>query len=129
MTFSQYLLNGTSGLFLVISFFHTTHFRYNYSIKETVEPIFSHLISKKNLGRIMVDKSTGLWWTVLHRFCVVCCKQCDQKKLPNIYKSCPEMISLEKLKILTPLQKFPKNMGDLGKLIIAKGIKNLTEFQ
>ena len=39
------------------------------------------------------------------------------------------MISLEKLKILTPLQKFPKNMGDLGKLIIAKGFKNLTEFQ
>ena len=38
------------------------------------------------------------------------------------------MIS-EKLKILTPVQKFPKNMGDLGKLIIAKGIKNLTEFQ
>ena len=51
------------------------------------------------------------------------------KKLPNGYKSCPKMISLEKLKILTPLQKFPKNMGDLGKLIIAKGIKNLTEFQ
>ena len=23
-------------------------------------------------------------------------KQCDQKKLPNVYKSCPKMISLEK---------------------------------
>ena len=30
------------------------------------------------------------------------------------------MTSLEKLKILTPLQKLPKNVGDLGKLIIAK---------
>ena len=30
------------------------------------------------------------------------------------------MISLEKLKILTPLQKLPKNVGDLGKLIVAK---------
>ena len=30
------------------------------------------------------------------------------------------MISLEKLKILTPIQKLPKNVGDLGKLIIAK---------
>ena len=33
--------------------------------------------------------------------------QCDQKKSPNVYKSCPKMISLEKLKILTPLQKLP----------------------
>ena len=29
------------------------------------------------------------------------------------------MISQEKLKILTPLQKMPKNVGDLGKLIVA----------
>ena len=41
------------------------------------------------------------------------------KKSPNVYKSCPNMISLEKLKILTPLQKLPKNLGDLGKLIVA----------
>ena len=35
------------------------------------------------------------------------------------------MISLEKLKILTPLQKLPKNVGDLGKLIGATGFENL----
>ena len=29
------------------------------------------------------------------------------------------MISLEKLKILTPLQTLPKNLGDLAKLIVA----------
>ena len=29
------------------------------------------------------------------------------------------MISIEKLKILTPLQKLPKNIGDLGKTIVA----------
>ena len=34
-------------------------------------------------------------------------------------KSCPKMISPEKLKILTHLQKLPKNVGDLGKLIVA----------
>ena len=28
------------------------------------------------------------------------------------------MISLEKLKILTPLQKLPKNVGDLGKFTL-----------
>ena len=31
------------------------------------------------------------------------------------------MISLKKLKILTPLQKLPKNVGDLGKLIAQSG--------
>ena len=36
-------------------------------------------------------------------------------KLPNVYKSCPKMISLEKFKILTPLQKLAKNVGDLDK--------------
>ena len=49
-------------------------------------------------------------------------KQCDQKKSPNVYKSCPRMIFLEKLKILTPSQKLPKNVWDFGKLIVAKGI-------
>ena len=33
------------------------------------------------------------------------------------------MISLEKLKILTPSQKLPKNVGHLGKLIVANGFK------
>ena len=35
------------------------------------------------------------------------------------------MISLEKLKILTHLQKLPENVGDLGKLIVAKGFEKL----
>ena len=46
------------------------------------------------------------------------------KKSPNVYKSCPKMISLEKLKMLTPLQKLPKNVEDLGKLIVAKALKS-----
>ena len=39
------------------------------------------------------------------------------------------MISPQKLKILTPLQKLPKNFGDLGKLIVAKGFKKLPKVQ
>ena len=39
------------------------------------------------------------------------------------------MISQEKLKILTPLQKLPKNVGELGKLIAAKGFENLPKVQ
>ena len=38
------------------------------------------------------------------------------------------MILLEKLMILTPLQKLPKHVGDLGKLIVAKGFKKLPKF-
>ena len=34
------------------------------------------------------------------------------------------MISLEKWYILTPLQKLPKNVEDLGTLIVAKGFKS-----
>ena len=33
------------------------------------------------------------------------------------------MISLEKWLILTPLQELPKNVGGLGKFIVAKGFK------
>ena len=39
------------------------------------------------------------------------------------------MISLEKWKILSPLQKLPKNVEDLGKLIVAKGFKKLPKVQ
>ena len=39
------------------------------------------------------------------------------------------MISLEKLKILTHLQKLPKNVGDLGKLIVDKGFEKLPKVQ
>ena len=51
------------------------------------------------------------------------------KKSPNIFKSCLKINSLEKLKILTPLQKLPKNVVDLGKLIVAKGFEKLPKVQ
>ena len=51
------------------------------------------------------------------------------KKLPSIYKSCPKMVSLEKLNMLTTLQKLPKNVGDLCKLIVVTGFENLPKFQ
>ena len=52
-----------------------------------------------------------------------------RKKSPNVYKSCPKMISIEKLKILTLLQKLPKNVGDLVTLIVAKGFEKLPKVQ
>ena len=53
----------------------------------------------------------------------------SRKKSPNVYKSCPKPISVENLKILTTLQKLSKNVGDLGKLIVAKGFKKLPKVQ
>ena len=52
-----------------------------------------------------------------------------RKKSPNVYKSWPKLISLEKLKILTPLLKLLKNVGDLGKIIVAKGFEKLPKVQ
>ena len=39
------------------------------------------------------------------------------------------MISIEKLKIKTTLQKLPKNVGDLGKISVARGFKRLPKVQ
>ena len=39
------------------------------------------------------------------------------------------MISFEKLKILTHLEKLPLNIGDLGKLIVDKGFEKLPKLQ
>ena len=39
------------------------------------------------------------------------------------------MILVEKLKILTRLQKLPKNVGDVGKLFVSKGFKKLPKVQ
>ena len=69
----------------------------------------------KALTAIKCDSSGGLSVT--------------SKKSPNVIKSCPKMISLEKRKILTPLQNLPKNVSDLGKLIGAKGLEKLPKAQ
>ena len=52
-----------------------------------------------------------------------------RKKSPKDYKSCPKMISLQKLKVLKSLQKLCKSVGDLGKLIVAKGFEKLPKVQ
>ena len=39
------------------------------------------------------------------------------------------MISLETWMILAPLQKLPKNLGDLGKLIVAIGFEKFPKVQ
>ena len=59
----------------------------------------------------------------------MCDNSVTSKKSPKVYRSCPKMISLEKLKILTRLQKIPKNVEDFGKLIVVKGFEKLPKVQ
>ena len=44
-------------------------------------------------------------------------------------KSWSSLVKGDELKILTRLQKLPKSMGDLGKLIVAKGFEKLPKVQ
>ena len=64
---------------------------------------------------------------------ILCCADLrasvTSKTSPNVYKNSPIMISQEKLKILTLLQKLPKNVGDLDKSIVAKGLEKLPKVQ
>ena len=50
-----------------------------------------------------------------------------RKKCQMSIKVAQKVISLEKLKIYTPLQKLPKNVGDLDKIIVAKGNEKLPK--
>ena len=53
--------------------------------------------------------------------------ECDQKNVAKCLEKLPKMTSQEKLKILTPLQNLPKNVGDLGILIVATGFEELRK--
>ena len=50
-------------------------------------------------------------------------------KSRQMSQSCPKMISQEKWKILITLQKMPKNVGNLGKIIVTKGFEKLPKVQ
>ena len=39
------------------------------------------------------------------------------------------MISQERWKVFTLLQKLPKNVGDLGKIVVSTGFKKLPKVQ
>ena len=84
----------------------------------------SHEANKDNL---VVQDFTYLLVTDL--VCASYTSSVTREKSPNLHKSCPKMISLEKLKILVPTQKLPKTVEDLGKLIVAKGFEKLPKVQ
>ena len=55
--------------------------------------------------------------------------QCDQKKSPNVYKSCTKNDFSRKMIVFDTCTKLPKNVEDFGKLIIAEGFKKLPKVQ
>ena len=56
------------------------------------------------------------------------CINCSvTRKIAKCLYKLPKTISLEKWYILTPLQKLPKNVGTLGKLIVAEDFKKFPQ--
>ena len=51
-----------------------------------------------------------------------------RKKSSNVYKCCPKMILLEKLQILTPLQKLPKNLERIGEINCAQRLYKVAQI-
>ena len=87
-------------------------------VYQTSSTFFSRINNCPSSGRPIFDSAA-----------FVQCDQRDQKKSPNVRKSCPKMISLEKWYILTSIQKLPKNVGDFVKLIVAKDFKKVPRAQ
>ena len=52
-----------------------------------------------------------------------------RKKSPKVYKKLPKNDFMRKMIDFNTLQKLPKNVGDLGKFIVAKGFKKLPKVQ
>ena len=59
----------------------------------------------------------------------VSCSQCDQKKIAKRLEKLPKSDFTRKMNYFTPLQKLPKNVGDLGKSIVTKGFKKMPKVQ
>ena len=51
------------------------------------------------------------------------------KKLPNVYKSYPKNDFTRKMNFFTSLLKLSKNMGNLGKIMVATGFEKLSKVQ
>ena len=94
---------------------------YCHSIKYTTIKIVNGLNVNPKL-----DKSKSSTWSKIFHYCVDSWVSLSRealsrfsvtsKMLPNCWKICPIMISLEKWWIFSPLQKLPTTVGNLGKL-------------
>ena len=51
-------------------------------------------------------------------------EQCDQKKWPNVYKSCPKNDFTRKTIDFDTIKKLPKNVGDLANELLPKALKS-----
>ena len=55
--------------------------------------------------------------------------QCDQKKIAKSLQKLPKNDFTRKIKDFDTFKKLPKNGGDWGKLIVAKGFTKLPKVQ
>ena len=86
-------------------------------VLECLKSIVSIEIAMKSLGMLQKCYSTLIIGSV------------TRKKSPNVYKSCPINYFCRKMIDFDTFTKLPKNVGDLGKLIVAKGFKKLPKVQ
>ena len=72
--------------------------------------------------KTLISKDCPAYW-------VVADSSVTRKKSPNIYKKLPKNDFTRKMIDFNTLQNLPKNVGDFGKFIVAKGIKKLPKVQ
>ena len=97
--------------------------------------LFSFCIMMTRACPTKMELNRCSWWGKMgfrgkchQTFCGFHVASVTSKMSPNVYKSWPKRISLEKLKILTPLQKLPKNVGNLGKITVATGFEKSNKL-
>ena len=98
-----------------------------YQNKQKLE---AKIWSKKFAFSIKISLIYSPWapfFLFLFSFSVLLWASVASKKSPNVFKSCPKIISLEKLTFLKPLQKLYKNVSNLGKVIVATGFEKLPK--
>ena len=112
----------------------TTTAQYVYLIKNTTDIVYDILYEKHSpeiqfnfpsIDNYIVVSNGQLLVYQIYLSPMINLPSVTSKKLPNCYKSCPIIISQEKWKILTALQKLLSTVGNLGKIIVATGFEKL----
>ena len=110
---SQVLLLLSQSFFFLLHLFHLPTFSFSIILSLCLsQPLF-----------LSPSSSHILSLCLSHPFAT----SVTSKKTPTVYKSCPKMISQEKWNILTPFKKLQKNVGHLGKIIIATGFEKCNK--
>ena len=120
---------GSRTIFVFVSIVH-------FRLSRTGHLIYSKRSLRRNvkIGDERPNVRTDDRWenklSYSHSWLIICLpSSVTRRKSPNVYKKLPKIDYTKKWKILTSLQNLPKNVGELGKLNVAKGLKKLPKSQ